>query len=501
MQYTNPVIYSDYSDPDVIRVGKDFYMVASSFNHVPGVPVLHSENLVEWEIINYVLDKLPFEKFNKVCHGEGAWAPSIRYRNGKYYCLIPFPDEGIFVSETEDPYGKWSPLRPLLLGKGFEDPCPVWHGGRCYVVFAFAKSRIGFNSRLAVLETDPEMQTVAFSYKYIYDGRDIAPKIEGPKFYKRGKYFYILAPAGGVRTGWQVALRSENVYGPYETKIILMQGDSDVNGPHQGALIDLDDDGERWAFMHFQDKRAYGRVVHLQPAIWRDDWVICGECGDDGLPGTPVRGGEYPVDVTTSAKIEPSDEFDGDKLSLTWQTPANPDPNWYAFKRGLKLNCVYYGGNSLADLPQLFMQKIYYANFSAKAKCRLALVNDGDEVGFTVFGKKYAYICVVRRNGQNYLEIREGEIGGGEDETLAKSQPYNENYVTFQISAKQEAPDRLTYRFTFGGSAFTHRFYAEPGVWTGAKIGIYAHSSCESRGWAKFKFFRVTCTDKRVAKK
>lgn len=501
MQYTNPVIYSDYSDPDVIRVGKDFYMVASSFNHVPGVPVLHSENLVEWEIINYVLDKLPFEKFNKVCHGEGAWAPSIRYRNGKYYCLIPFPDEGIFVSETEDPYGKWSPLRPLLLGKGFEDPCPVWHGGRCYVVFAFAKSRIGFNSRLAVLETDPEMQTVAFSYKYIYDGRDIAPKIEGPKFYKRGKYFYILAPAGGVRTGWQVALRSENVYGPYETKIILMQGDSDVNGPHQGALIDLDDGGERWAFMHFQDKRAYGRVVHLQPAIWRDDWVICGECGDDGLPGTPVRGGEYPVDVTTFAKIEPSDEFDGDKLSLTWQTPANPDPKWYAFKRGLKLNCVYYGGNSLADLPQLFMQKIYYANFSAKAKCRLALLNDGDEVGFTVFGKKYAYICVVRRNGQNYLEIREGEIGGGEDETLAKSQPYNENYVTFQISAKQEAPDKLTYRFTFGGSAFTHRFYAEPGVWTGAKIGIYARSSCESRGWAKFKFFRVTCTDKRVAKK
>ena len=114
MKYENPVILSDYSDPDVIRVGDDFYMVASSFNHVPGVPVLHSKNLVEWELINYVLDEIPFKGYDKVQHGHGAWAPSIRYHNGKFYCLIPFPDEGIYVSETDDPYGKWSLLRPLL---------------------------------------------------------------------------------------------------------------------------------------------------------------------------------------------------------------------------------------------------------------------------------------------------------------------------------------------------------------------------------------------------
>ena len=97
MQYKNPVLFSDYSDPDVIRVGDDFYMVASSFNHVPAVPVLHSKNLVEWELVNYVLDKLPFERFNAVCHGAGAWAPSLRFHGGKFYCLIPFPDEGIYV--------------------------------------------------------------------------------------------------------------------------------------------------------------------------------------------------------------------------------------------------------------------------------------------------------------------------------------------------------------------------------------------------------------------
>lgn len=499
MKYTNPVIHSDYSDPDVIRVGSDFYMVASSFNHVPGVPVLHSKNLVEWRIVNYVLPSLPFEKFNAVRHGEGAWAPSIRFHGGKYYCLIPFPDEGIYVSETDDPRKEWSPIRPLIEGRGLEDPCPVWADGKCYVVFAFAKSRAGFNSQLAVFEADERLTQAAGSYTVIFDGHDNAPKIEGPKFYRRGQYFYILAPAGGVTTGWQVALRSRHIYGPYESKIILMQGDTDVNGPHQGALIDLDDGGERWAFMHFQDKGPYGRVVHLQPAKWLDDWVLCGDLPDEKLPGVPVSGGEYPVDVQTDYRIACDDEFDGDKLSPVWQTPANRAEGWFEFKKGLKLNCAYYGGNSLSDLPQLFMQKVGYRNFSVKTKCRLNLVNDGDETGFVVFGRQYAYICVVRRDGRNYLEIRKGAIGGAEDETLCQSQPYDDNYVTFQMSAKYEERNNLTFKFTFGGSAFTHKFYAAKGVWTGAKTGIYARANTVSKGCATFKFFRVVCTDNRVS--
>lgn len=498
MQYSNPVILSDYSDPDVIRVGDDFYMVASSFNHVPGVPVLHSKNLVEWELINYVLDEIPFEGFDKVRHGEGAWAPSLRYHDGKFYCLIPFPDQGIYVAETDDPYGKWSLLRPLLEGNGYEDPCPIWTDGKCYVVFAFVKSRIGFNSRLAVFETDAQLKVKAENYKIIYDGTDVAPKIEGPKFYRRGKYFYILAPAGGVKTGWQVALRSESIYGEYQTKIIMLQGDTAVNGPHQGALVDLDDSGEKWAFLHFQDAGAYGRVVHLQPARWVDDWVICGGESYNNLPGEPVEGGEYPVQIQTGAHINPSDEFEGDRLSLVWQTPATRNESWYKLNRGLRLNCTYYGGNSLANVPQLFMQKILYANFSVNVKCKLNLVNNGDEAGFVVFGREYAYVCVVRKGGQNFLEIRKGAIDGGEDETLALSQPCDDGYVNFRLSAKREEGNRLAYKFTFGKVAFTHKFYASRGVWTGAKIGIYARADSESKGFATFKYFRVTCMDNRV---
>lgn len=493
MRYENPVIFSDYSDPDVIRVGEDFYMVSSSFNFVPGVPVLHSKNLVEWELINHVLPHIPFEGYESVKHGNGAWAPSLRFHGGKFYCFIPFPDEGIYVSETEDIYGEWSPLRPLLIGKGFIDPCPVWEDDKCFVAFAFARSRAGFNSKIALFETDAELKTPAKKYDIIYFEPHISPIIEGPKLLKHGKYFYILAPAGGVKTGWQVMLRSKKLKGPYETKIVLVQGDTNVNGPHQGALVDLDDDGKQWAFMHFQDLGAYGRVVHLQPAKWVDDWISLGEETYDNLPGNPVKGGEYPVNIKTDYKIQTSDEFDGATVSKIWQTPANPDTGWAEMKNGMKLNCAYYGGNCLANAPQLFLQKVNFSDFSIKAKCRLNLKEDGDETGFIVFGKEYGYVCVVRSNGQNFLEIRKGSLEGGEDETLCRSQPYFEPYVTFQMSARRAAPDKFIYKFTFGGSAFTHKFYATPAVWTGARVGVYARSSRpQSGGSATFKFFRVT---------
>jgi len=492
MRYENPVIFSDYSDPDVIRVGEDFFMVSSSFNFVPGVPVLHSKNLVEWELVNYVLPQIPFEGYEKVNHGNGAWAPSLRYHGGKFYCLIPFPDEGIFVSETENIYGEWSPLRPLLLGKGFIDPCPIWEDGKCFVAFAFARSRAGFNSKIALFETDEKLQTCARKYDIIYFNPNISPVIEGPKLLKRGKYYYIFAPAGGVKTGWQVALRSKKLKGEYETKIVLLQGSTEVNGPHQGALVDLDDEGDRWSFLHFQDLGAYGRVVHLQPVKWADDWPILGEETYDNMAGNPANGGEYPVNIQTGYKLISSDEFDGETLSKIWQTPANRKAEWCEMKGGMKLNCAYYGGNSLANLPQLFTQKVNYPNFSLKAKCRLDLKEDGDETGFVVFGTEYAYVCVVRSEGRNYLEIRKGSLNGGEDETLCRSQPYDDKYVTFQMTARRVSPDKFSYKFSFGGSAFTHKFYATPAVWTGAKIGVYARSSTQSNGFSTFKFFRVT---------
>lgn len=494
MIYNNPILQADYSDPDAIRVGEDFYMVASSFNHLPGLPVLHSKNLVDWELINYVIDKLPYEKYNEVRHGEGAWAPSIRYNNGTYYCLIPTPDEGIFVSTTKNPYDKWSEMKLLISGKGLEDPCPIWTNGKCYIVIGFAKSRAGFNSCLALYEASLNLDSlITKDYKIIYDGHDMNPSIEGPKFNVRNGFYYILAPAGSVKGGWQTCLRSKNIYGPYESKIVLAQGDTLINGPHQGALIDIDDN-DSWAFIHFQDMRAYGRIVHLEPVMWYNDWPIIGNVHDPLLYGTPVTTHEYLLDIKSDYKMETSDDFKGDKLSLIWQNPANRGEDWYNLDNGLKLNCIKNKHNDLNLCPNLFMQKVSYLNFDIETKCVLNLKEDGDEAGFVMMGEKYYFLCVVRRNERNYLELRSGSFDTFDK--ILSSILYDENEITFNLKAKNKEIYKLLYRLGVNNKFITNYKEAVAGRWIGSKVGIYARSIKDSKGYATFKYFHTTCRKK-----
>lgn len=487
MRYLNPVIDGDYPDPDVIRVGDDFYMVVSSFNYTPGVPVLHSRNLVEWELVNHVFDRLPFGRFDKVCEGDGAWAPSIRCHGGKYYCVIPFPDEGIYVSETCDPRGKWSPLRCLIEGKGIIDPCPIWTDGKCYLAVAFAKSRIGFNSCIGLYEVSEDLtKCISESYTIVYDGRKDNPTIEGPKFYKHGEYFYILAPAGGVKNGWQTALRSKDVYGPYESKVILAQNDSTINGPHQGALVDLPDG--KWAFLHFQDLGAYGRIVNLQPAVWQDDWVMCGELRDGFAAGTPVCGGKFPVAVKTRYRIPESDNFKGDKLSLIWQTPANKGEGWYSLEGGLRLNCLP-SEELLNAVPQVFTTKITRASFVAEVKLETHFTCDGDEAGFVVTGEEYAYACVCRQDGKNFIKLRFGDADG---EERFVNIPTRKKKIVIKIIAENHYR-KFDFEFKVNGIKLPYLFDGTAGKWVGAKLGLYARNigGESGGGFAKFKYYKI----------
>lgn len=499
LRYRNPVLLSDFSDPDVIRVGGDFFMVASSFNYVPGIPVLHSKNLVEWRVVNYVLPKLPFARFDGVCRGDGAWAPSLRFHDGIYYCVVPFPDEGIYVSETRDPFGEWSPLRPLIVGKGIIDPCPVWTEDGCFLAVAFAKSRAGFNSVIGVYEVDGSLtRCLSDGYRIVYDGHDHNPTIEGPKFYRRGGYYYILAPAGSVKSGWQVALRSREVYGPYESKVVLMQNDSLVNGPHQGALVDLPDGN--WAFVHFQDVRPYGRILHLQPVVWRGEWPLCGKITDENIAGTPVEGGDYPVQTATGFALRERDDFCGDRLSLMWQTPANRSESWYSLCGGLRLNCAGElppsgrdgaRSSALGDLPRLFTAKITRLNFTATAQAEAFLEEEGDEVGFAVTGEVYAFVCVRRTGGKNVMRLC---LGGDEGDTVVVSDAADGGKMTFSVTAENKNIYEMVCRFSFNGRELPLTFSAQAGRWVGAKLGIYARNVCgngQSGGYALFHRFWI----------
>lgn len=482
--YTNPILYTDYSDPDAIRVGEDYFMIASSFCNSPAVPLLHSKDLVNWKVINYIIDKLPFEWYEKPVHGCGTWAPSIRYHEGVYYAFIPFPDEGIMMCKTTDPWGKWS--EPSFVRKvcGWIDPCPFWDDdGKAYMVTAFARSRIGFKSMLYMSPIEPDCSGVLDDGKFIFDGHETQPTIEGPKLYKRNGYYYIFAPAGGVKTGWQTVLRSKNIYGPYEEKIVMAQGNSPVNGPHQGAWIDTPD-GQDW-FIHFQDVLNAGRIVHLQPMRWEDDWPIIGVNDKDGC-GEPVMryqkpdvGATYPIDAP-----EDSDFFEGDKLGLQWQWHANYKDEWYALgDNSLTLYAQQADPKTqLCDISNLLTQKWPAPEFKITTCLHLENLAEGDVVGLHSLGGRYSTLAVAKVNGKLVFQQRTGNwtkndevrenLGVVENDTVyLRMNVIKENDVTFEYSYDEE-------NFTPIGKLTE----ATPGRWVGVKVGLFAINEAGNEG-------------------
>ncbi|MBO8131040.1 MAG: glycosyl hydrolase 43 family protein [Candidatus Marinimicrobia bacterium] len=498
--YKNPIIYADYSDPDVIKVGDDFFMTASSFNCVPALPILHSKDLVNWEIINYAIKRLPDKAFDLPQHGCGVWAPSIRYHDGYFYIFYGDPDRGIYMVRTNDIYGEWEPPVLIKEAKGWIDPCPLWDDdGNAYIVHAFARSRAGIKSILHVCKMSPDGKKILDDGVLIFDGRKTQPTIEGPKFYKMRGYYYIFAPAGGVKNGWQTVLRSKNVYGPYEEKIVMHQGNTDINGPHQGGYIELDN-GEGW-FVHFQDRDVYGRIVHLQPVKWINDWPLIGvDIDGDGI-GEPVYkyrkpevGRTYPIKVPQTV-----DEFNSDKLGLQWQWHANYYDDWYSLveKEGfLRLYCQKkpeVSKNNLWMVPNLLLQKLPAPEFSAYSLIKLNLSNVSDRAGLIVFGCDYSFIGVEKRNDGIYLVkvvcINANEQGS---EIVEYQRKINKEKIYFKVRVKNGAVCEFYY--SFNGKKYKkvgEDFIAKPGHWIGAKIGLFAVTDSIETGYVDIDYFRI----------
>jgi beta-xylosidase len=488
MIYKNPILHFDFSDPDVIRDGADFYMVASSFNMLPGLPILHSKNLVEWEIINYAIKKLD-SRFDKVIHGEGVWAPSIRKHNGIFYIVYPDPDKGIFEIHTNDLYKEFSEPRCLISGRGYEDPCPIWVDDKCYITFAFVKSRIGFNSRIAVIEAKNDLSQTIGDYKIVYDGTNDNPTIEGPKFNFRNGYFYIMAPAGSVKGGWQTCLRSKEPFGPYESKIVLYQGDTLVNGPHQGALIDLDDTNQNYAFVHFQDKRAYGRIIHLEPVKFVNDWPICGESKDYILAGTPVCEHEYLVDVESNYKVMISDKFKDNKLSVMWQRPSNID-NFYSFNNKLIFNFNKTEYANKIDLnPYSIYTKIPALEFDVSTQFDMKNMKDGDHIGFVVMGQIYKAIEFSKKGAKYLVSLIDGNFD--EDNKVIDSFEINDSSVILNAQFRNKDIYNLLYTIHVNGIKVFNKEKAYAGRWIGSNIGYYSYTTSDKPGTCDILYYHT----------
>lgn len=504
--YKNPILYSDYSDPDVVRVGDDYYMTASSFNAAPGLPILHSKDMVNWKLINHALQiQIPVETFNVPQHGNGVWAPSIRFHNNEIYIYWGDPDFGIYMVKTKDPYGKWDDPILVMEGKGLIDPSPLWDdNGKVYLVHAYAGSRAGVKSLLTVNKMNTEGTKVIDRGIHVFDGHDNHDTVEGAKFYKRNGYYYIFAPAGGVATGWQLILRSKDIYGPYEAKVVLEQGSTNINGPHQGAWVDTPN-GESW-FYHFQDVEAYGRIVHLQPVVWEKDWPVMGQDFDGNGIGEPVMshkkpnvGKTYPI-VTT---LE-TDSFEGFNIGLQWQWSANPNVLWHAklpgnnFLRLFSIKSVEDSEN-LWMVPNLLLQKFPAPNFTASTKISLypEETKSGKTAGLIIMGTDYATLSISHDNNGYFIKQTEaiGAIKGFEEKIISEKRlQSNSAYFKVEVSA----PDAMCqFSYSEDGNKFNkigEPFKAQPGKWIGAKVGIFNVSTQEAKrgGYADVDYFKIT---------
>lgn len=519
--YKNPVLYADYSDPDVIRVGNDYYMTASSFNCVPGLPILHSKDLVNWKIVNYALPRLymegiePADFFDTAQHGKGVWAPCIRYHKGEYMIYWGDPDFGIYVVKTKDILGKWENPILVLPGKGRIDPSPLFDDdGKVYLTHAWAGSRARMNSILTVCELNEDGTKVISEESLIFDGNDgINHTVEGGKFYKRNGYYYLLSPAGGVEMGWQIALRSKNIYGPYEVKTVLAQGKTHINGPHQGGMVDTPS-GETW-FMHFQDKGVYGRIIHLQPVTWKDDWPVMG-INDKNYCGEPVITYKKPNTGTSSPIETPaeSDEFNSPSLGLQWEWHANPGQAWgFPSSNGyLRMYGQYYPEDytNMWNIPNLLLQKLPAPAFTATAKLNIILLNNEDKAGLIMMGWDYSYISISKKDNNYILQqisCQDAEQKTPEKilvEEILKNPNKKERYnyqtlledleIYFRITVKDGGT--CTFSYSSDGKKFQslgEPFQARQGKWIGAKTGLFILNKTpgSGRSWADIDWFRL----------
>ncbi|WP_375435917.1 glycoside hydrolase 43 family protein [uncultured Hymenobacter sp.] len=486
--YKNPVLYADYSDPDAVRVGDDFFLVSSSFNAVPGLQILHSKDLVNWSITGAVFEQQPpLARYRVPQHGNGVWAPALRYHNKEFYLYYPDPDLGIFVTKAKNPAGPWSAPVCVKEAIGWIDPCPLWdEDGKAYLVHGFAGSRAGIKTILAVSPMSPDGQRLIGPDALVFDGHRNHPTLEGPKFYKRQGYYYIFAPAGGVPTGWQLVLRSKNVYGPYEERIVMDQGKTTINGPHQGAWVSTNT-GEDW-FLHFQDQGPYGRVVHLQPMVWKNDWPVIGEDPDGDGKGQPVLTYRKPA---IKGKAQPlatpatSDEFSGPSLGLQWQWHANPQDYW-AYLNGpqgyLRLYSVQLpeGFKNLWQAPNLLLQKLPADVFTATAKLTFMPRVEGEKVGLLMMGMNYAYISITYQGGK--LQLSESTCLDADKLSTETSTPTGEVPAAsagqpLYLRVSRKAGAKCQFSYSLDGQTFQllgTEFQAREGKWIGAKVGVFS---------------------------
>ena len=488
--YKNPVLCADYSDPDVIRVADKYYMVASDF-HFMGMQVLESADLVNWHIVSQVYRRLDLPEWDANAHyGGGSWAPAIRHHDGRFYVYFCTPDEGLFMATAESAHGPWSQLHCVKAVPRWEDPCPFWDDdGKAYL----GRSQYGAGP-IIIHRMSADGRTLLDDGVTVYTG----PVAEGTKIMKRNGYYYLIIPEGGVCCGWQTVLRSRNIYGPYEKRVVLKQGSTPVNGPHQGALVEAAD--STWWFLHFQETHPAGRVVHLQPARWTaDDWPLIGVDIDGNGIGEPVAVWTKPSSHPTSPSSLPTphsslitSHSSLSPLGLEWQWCHNPaDSAWSITERRGWLTLHALPSPTLRQSRNMLTQKTIGFQSQATTQIDASRLSDGDHAGLLCMGHRFMGVGVCRQQGRlSFYLDHDGQ------RTIVAPCPKKEVYLRAAIDSRHNR-HQLFYStdgrtFTPAGQPYTLRM----GSWKGSRVGLFCYTLGSVPG-GKAQFARFDYTVKQ----
>ena len=474
--YINTILNADYSDPDVIRVRDKYYMIASDF-HFLGMQVLESSDMINWKLISQIYHHFDFPGWdNNQQYAGGSWAPSIRYHDNKFWVFFCTPKEGLFMSNAVNPSGPWSPLHLVKKVEKWEDPCPFWdEDGQAYL----GRSRHGAGP-IIIHKMSADGTRLLDEGMTVYTG----PVAEGTKIFKKDGYYYLSIPEGGVGTGWQTILRSKNIYGPYEKKVVLEQGSTTINGPHQGAIVDTPDD--QWAFFHFQHHHALGRVVHLQPMHWENDWPVIGVDFDRNGIGEPVYVCQKPIESKTIFAPQTDDDFSTPNLSLQWQFNHNPtDHAWSLSAHPGSLTLKALKSSTFRLARNTLTQKIMGNISEATIAMDFTEIADGQRCGLACMGKINNVLGIKMEKGQKYLYT-------SNDTTEISTTFPNGNQIYLRVSI-----DMTNQKFQYFNSTDNIRFipygtsfFIPFGFWKGARIALYCYNKEQEAGTASFQWFK-----------
>jgi len=473
--YRNPILNADYSDPDVIRVGNTYYMVCSDFHYI-GMQVLKSDDMVNWSILSQVYHRFDFPGWNEnKRYAGGSWAPSIRYHNGKFWIYFCTYHEGLFMSNASNPAGPWSPLVCLKATEKWEDPCPFWDdNGQAYL--GRSQWRAG---PIILHRMSADGTALLDTGTTIYTG----PVAEGTKFYKKDGFYYLSIPEGGVGTGWQTVLRARNIYGPYEKKVVLEQGKSTINGPHQGALVDTPEG--TWWFYHFQSTEPLGRVVHLEPVRWVDGWPLIGVDQDSNGIGEPVRAWSKPIQGKPTVFPQTSDDFSKSQLGLQWQFNHNPaDVFWSLTERKGWLTLHALKASQLREARNMLTQKVMGYTGEVTVELDVKKLADGQRAGLFCLGNLFNGIGVLREKNQDILYLENNGNILNLSSIVSKK-------IVFKITL-DEVKNLHQCFFSSDGKTFAavgEPYALKTGSWKGIRVGLFTYNTLSNQGIVYFDNF------------